>query len=52
MQIEHDDLGKPCIAFLGFASELASKLGIDQVYLSVADEKDYAVAFVVLEGAG
>ncbi len=52
LQIEHDELGKPCIAFLGFASELASKLGIDQVYLSVADEKDYAVAFVVLEGAG
>lgn len=50
LQIEHDKLGKPCIAFLGFASELASKLGIEQVHLSVADETDYAVAFVVLEG--
>lgn len=50
LQVGHDELGKPILEFNSFASKLANELGISQAHLSVSDEKDYAVAFVVLEG--
>lgn len=49
--IGHDELGKP--AFF-FAPELAAHLqqqGIARHHLSISDERDHAVAFVVLERA-
>lgn len=50
LQVGHNALGKPTIEFVGIASELVEELGISGVHLSISDEKDYAVAFVVLEG--
>lgn len=50
--IGHDELGKP--VFL-FDEELAlhlSMLGVVRHHLSISDEKETAVAFVILEGEG
>jgi holo-[acyl-carrier protein] synthase len=49
IRILHDLLGRP---ELGFAPELAEALrerGIRSHHLSISDEKEMAVAFVVLE---
>lgn len=46
--IDHDELGKPAFAF---APELAAHLAQRGLiaHLSISDEQDYAVAFVILE---
>ena len=49
--IAHDALGKPQLEFFGKALELARAKGIATVHVSLADEKDNAVAFVTLETA-
>lgn len=50
ISVTHDALGKPAFAF---GTELAAhldKLGVRRHHLSISDERDVAVAFVVLEG--
>lgn len=50
ISVTHDALGKPVFAF---GTELAAhldKLGVRRHHLSISDERDVAVAFVVLEG--
>jgi holo-[acyl-carrier protein] synthase len=46
--VSHDELGKPAFAF---SPELAAHLAARGLvpYLSISDEQDYAVAFVILE---
>jgi len=46
--VSHDELGKPAFAF---TPELAAHLAARGLlaHLSISDEQDYAVAFVVLE---
>lgn len=49
ISVTHDELGKP--AFL-FDTELAAhlqRLGVTRHHLSLSDERDTAVAFVILE---
>ena len=48
--VVHDELGKPAFAY---APELASYLAERGLvaHLSISDEKDYAMAFVVMEHA-
>jgi holo-[acyl-carrier protein] synthase len=46
--IQHDDRGKPVLEFLDRASELCRQKGIGECHVSIADEDDHAVAFVVL----
>ena len=46
--VGHDALGRPCLEFLGPAVQLRARLGAAVDHLSIADERDYAVAFVVL----
>jgi holo-[acyl-carrier protein] synthase len=48
ISVVHDDLGKPGFQF---AAELAAWLEQRQLraHLSISDERDYAVAFVVVE---
>lgn len=48
MAIGHDELGKPVLRFSG---ALAAAAGHLRAHLSISDEADYAVAFVVLEEA-
>lgn len=44
----HDAYGKPQLAYHGKAEDLRRTLNIGEGYLSIADERDYAVAFVTL----
>ena len=49
MHIEHDELGKPLLAFDETLAGYVKQLGITRYHLSISDEKEVAVAFVVLE---
>ena len=46
--VNHDDAGKPILAFLDIAENFLQEKKIKQTHLSLADECDYAVAFVTL----
>ena len=48
--IAHDALGKPLLAFDEVLSNYVARLGVTRHHLSISDEKEVAVAFVVLEG--
>jgi holo-[acyl-carrier protein] synthase len=50
MAVQHDALGRPHFEFSGQLAEHMDRLGVS-VHLSISDERDYAVAFVVLESA-
>ena len=50
--VGHDADGKPVLVFHGAAEALLRKLHIQATHLSLADETDYAVAFVLLEARG
>ena len=47
--LEHDDLGKPILCFTGKAQGHIERLGVNQQWVTLSDEQDYAVAFVILE---
>ena len=46
--VTHDAYGKPQLAYHGKAEDLRDTLNIGEGHLSIADERDYAVAFVAL----
>lgn len=46
--VKHDEAGKPILEFLEKAEEFIDNQNIKQTHLSLADERDYAVAFVTL----
>lgn len=46
--VNHDAAGKPLLEFSHVAEEFIEKNKIKQTHLSLADERDYAVAFVTL----
>lgn len=46
--VRHDELGKPYIEYTGKGKELYHKYGITECHVSIADERDYAIAFVTL----
>ena len=47
--VENDQHGRPQLKYHEVAEEWAKKFHISQSHLSLSDEPDYAVAFVVLE---
>jgi len=49
ISVVHDDLGKPVFDFKPRLQELLDRRGITSQHLSISDEKELAVAFVVLE---
>jgi len=49
--VSHDDLGKPVLVFDKTLQSHLVKLGITTQHLSISDDHDMAVAFVVLETA-
>lgn len=51
IEVTNNDLGKPELSFNERASELAKSLGIVASFLSLSDERDYAVAYVILTNA-
>ncbi len=46
--VTHDEAGKPILNFSGVAEVFLNEKKIKQSHLSLADERDYAVAFVTL----
>ncbi|MFA6015408.1 MAG: holo-ACP synthase [Gallionellaceae bacterium] len=48
--VSHDELGKPVFVFAPELAEFMQKSGLTKHHLSISDERDTAVAFVVLEG--
>ena len=46
--IGHDELGKPVLAFCGQLAEMIENQGLT-AHLSVSDEAEYAIAYVILE---
>ncbi|MER2513978.1 MAG: holo-ACP synthase [Nitrosomonas ureae] len=48
--VAHDELGKPNLICYGQLSEMLKNLGLI-AHLSISDEADYAIAYVILEKA-
>ena len=51
IEVSNNALGAPKLEFHGYARELQRLKAINHLHLSLSDEKDNAVAFVVLEAA-
>jgi holo-[acyl-carrier protein] synthase len=49
--VRHDAAGRPLLELSGAAAEHCARCGIVAWHLSLADERDHAVALVVLETA-
>ncbi len=50
ISVAHDVLGKPTLVFDEELNAHFGRLGVSRHHLSISDERDVAVAFVVLEG--
>ncbi|MDN3522179.1 holo-ACP synthase [Halomonas ramblicola] len=50
IQVANDALGRPSLVLGGQAHELAMAAGVRATHLSISDEAEFAIAFVVLEG--
>lgn len=48
--VSHDDLGKPILAFHGQLEKMLKNENL-KAHLSISDEAEYAVAYVILEQA-
>jgi holo-[acyl-carrier protein] synthase len=47
--IGHDDRGKPLLEYTGRAATFCEEQGISASHISLSDEQDYAIAYVMLE---
>ena len=48
-EITNDELGKPVLTLSGKALEIAQRMQVAHIHLSISDERHYAVATVILE---
>ncbi|RUO44230.1 holo-ACP synthase [Aliidiomarina taiwanensis] len=48
IEVQHTPLGQPILHLSGGAEQRAKELGVSQMDVSISDEMDYAIAFVVL----
>lgn len=48
-ELVHDERGAPALQLAGRAAALAEQRGLLAAHVSLSDEEDYALAFVVLE---
>ena len=51
IQVENDVVGRPLLRFTGRAAELIAERGVTAAHLSLSDEEEHAVAYVVLESS-
>ncbi|WP_455199749.1 holo-ACP synthase [Kaarinaea lacus] len=47
--VANEDNGRPILRFVDTAQKLVDQFNIGESHLSLSDEKDYAIAFVILE---
>ena len=52
IETQNNPQGKPELLLHGKTQKKAEELGVKQAHLSLSDEKDYAVAYVILVGEG
>lgn len=50
IEVVNNEDGKPHLILHGAALTIAEKLGVTHSFISLSDEKKYAIAYVVLEG--
>lgn len=50
LEILNDERGKPVVNITGTALQTFEKIGGKTIHLSISHEKNYATAFVILEG--
>jgi holo-[acyl-carrier protein] synthase len=46
--VKHNEVGRPSLYYSGRTETLLRELGVAESHLSLADEQEYAVAFVIL----
>lgn len=51
IEIENNALGRPELVLHGQTLEVAIRQGVERQFVSLSDEKKYAIAYVVLEGS-
>ncbi|AXK39920.1 holo-ACP synthase [Crenobacter cavernae] len=51
MTVAHDARGKPLFELAPTLAEFVASRGVGRLHLSISDEREYAVAFVVAEAA-
>lgn len=49
-EVFNDELGKPKLRLHQRAAELAQEMGVQSIHVSLADERHYACATVIVEG--
>ncbi len=49
IEVTHDPRGRPELRFTGRAAQIATELDVTRALLSISDEREHALAFVVLE---
>ncbi|MDD2228182.1 MAG: holo-ACP synthase [Candidatus Cloacimonetes bacterium] len=50
IEVRLDDKGSPKLKFYGGTQQLVSSKGMQAAHVSLSHEKDYAIAYVTLEG--
>jgi len=48
-EVYNDELGKPKLRLWGEAKSLAERLGVSSIHVTLADERHYACATVIIE---
>ena len=48
--VSNDALGKPSVQLFGYHGQLASKLGVKNILLSMSHSREMALAYVVMDG--
>ncbi len=49
IEISNNENGQPILTLHGSTLEVANKLGVKHNFISLSDEREYAIAYVVLE---
>jgi len=49
IEISNNDNGQPVLILHGSTLEVANNLGVKRNFISLSDEREYAIAYVVLE---
>jgi holo-[acyl-carrier protein] synthase len=50
IEITHDAWGKPVLNAIGAFEQWCTQQGVSAMHISIADEQEYATAYVVIEG--
>ena len=50
IEVINNEDGKPFLVLHGAALDISNQLGVEKLFISLSDEKKYAIAYVILEG--